>query len=362
MTPFSQTRFMKSNPTTNEDGIVLLLVVFVIALASILVVNLAHSTAMGAQVSSNLQRSVSAEYLLKSAVNVARVLIRDDQTLEDSSKDTWGKFADGITIPPDLLSLRDKNVRITLEIRPEESKLPLTALLPQGAQDPNDRWLKAFVALFRSPELNFDQDEEEVDQSGLFEKRHFKAEELAGILVDYMDPGNKSYEAGGIESELPDDVFPNQPIKRTSELSGVPGFTALRIQKLLPYVSAVGSPSTGGPVAAGAAGTQTVNINLAPSIVIRALSPRLDDDMVKRIIEFRKSDDGPFPDNYIGKLTEIIGDQSIVSEIQTMVKTNSKWFQVIAKVDYGTSIMFMRAYLFKNAKDELPEVRSIEIF
>ena len=339
----------------SDRGVALILVTLLIALASVLVVNLTYSTTLGSRESANLQRSTQAEYLLKSAVNTARVLIREDKTSEDSTKDIWGKFLNGITIPSSLLSIEDKNVRLSLEIRPEDSKMPLSALVPPGASLPDKKWVEAFTLLFRQSILNFDNDKE-IDQTGYYPDRHFNSQDLVGILIDYMDPDKDSYSPGGIEGDgvIPDTLFPNQPVKRLSELSAIPGFSPARVRKLLPLVSAVGN--IGGA-------TMRVNINLAPSIVIQSLNPKIDQAMVSAIVAFRSSDEGPFTQsNYINKLIEITGDSELVRDIQSMITVESKWFQIIAKVDYGTSLYFIRAYISKGRSNELPEIHSVELF
>ncbi len=358
----SHREYRKSNPGwdnlsgagTDERGVALILVTFIIALASILVINLAYSTTLGSRQSANIQRSTQDEYLLKSAVNFARVLIKEDKTSEDSPKDTWGTFINGVAVPPQLLGISDNNIHLELEIRPEDSKMPIGALLPPGFSTPDAKWRQAFTALFQNPPLDFDNDKE-VDQTGIFQGRHFKCNELVGNLIDYMDPDTNPT-TDGIEGDpnLPDDIFPNASIKRIGELAAIPGFSPTRVRRIIPYVSAVGA--IGGNI-------NRVNINLAPSLVIKALSESIDDAMVTQILEFRASQDGPFTEqNYISKLTEILGDSNLVSYISPMIAVRSRWYQVIAKVDYGTAIYFMRAYLVKQTQGELPDIQSVELF
>ena len=339
-----------------EAGVALLLVIFVILLASMLVIDLAYSTTLGSQISANLQRSAQAEYILKSAVNLARVLIKEDKTREDSERDLWGKFINGMPVPVELLGVSEKNVRIELEIRPEDSKMPIGALIQAGFPKPIKKWEDAFLTLFKDPYFDFDNDKEE-DQTGIFPERHFNSTELLGILIDYMDSDKDSYDPGGIEGEsgFPSGLFPDTPIKRVSELSGIPGFTPARVRKLMPFISAISS-NNGSAIS-------KVNINLAPSIILKSLSPNLDDKAVQAIIDFRKSEDGPFTEqNLKAKLDEIIGDQNISGNVWTMTTAQSRWFQVIAKIDYGTSLYFMRAYLLKGSAGELPEIQSVELF
>ncbi len=263
-------------------------------------------------------------------------------------------FLNGVAVPPALLGISENNVRLELEIRPEDSKLPIGALLPPGFTTPDAKWRSAFESLFQNPPLDFDNDKEE-DQTGLFPNRHFNSNELVSNLIDYMDPDSDPT-INGIEGDpaLPEDAFPNQPIQRIGELSTIPGFSPTRTRRLIPYVSGVGS--IGGTI-------NRVNINLAPSIVIKSLRTSIEDDMVTQILAFRGGEEGPFTDqNYTTKLTEILGDSTLFNDIANLISVRSRCFQVIAKVDYGTAIYFMRAYLIKQNAGELPEIKSVELF
>ncbi|MBN8549576.1 MAG: general secretion pathway protein GspK [Deltaproteobacteria bacterium] len=327
----------------------LILVVFVVALASILVLNLAYSTFMGSRVSVMVEHSMQAEYLLKSAVNFARVLIKEDTSPEDAYQDLWGKFSGGSPIPLDLLGIKQPNMQIELEIRPEESKVPLRAMVPIAGGEPDLKWRGVMTRLFRN--LGFDDDQEE-DQTGLFPGRHFSSEELVANLIDYMDQDKESYNPGdfasGIESDLPPDTFPNSRINRVGEIKVIPGFTPARIRKLEPLVTVFGN--------------SRINVNLAPAVVIKSLSDDISDAEVEAMLAFRKSDDGPFTfENQKEKLGEMIGEPQY-DKINTMISVESRWFQVLSKVDYGTSTYFMRAFLSKQGNGELPQIRSVELF
>lgn len=304
---------------------------------------------MGSRISVMVEHSMQAEYLLKSAVNFARVLIKEDTSPEDAYQDLWGKFSGGAPIPLEMLGIPQINTHIELEIRPEESKVPLRALVPIAAGEPDQKWRGVLTRLFTN--LGFDDDQEE-DQTGLFPGRHFSSEELVANLVDYMDQDKESYNPGdfasGIEADLPADTFPNTRITRVGELKVIPGFTPARIRKLEPLVTVFGN--------------SRININLAPAVVLKALSDDFSDQEIDAILSFRKSDDGPFDfENQKEKLTEIIGDTRY-DKINTMITVESRWFQVLSKVDYGTSTYFMRAFLSKEGTGELPQIRSVELF
>lgn len=334
----------------SEKGMALILVTFLVALASIIVLNLTYSTFISARMSSMVERSLQAEYMLKSAVNFARVMIREDLTPEDGVQDFWGKFSNGAAVPLDLLGIKQPNTSIELEIRPEESKFPIRSILPINGGDADKNWRGALARLFR--DLGFDDDSQEVDHTGHFPNRHFNSEELVSILIDYMDQDKDSYDpddfSKGIESDLPEGTFPNARLGRVGELKAIPGFTPNRMRKLEPLITVFG--------------VGVVNINLAPSSVLKALSEDISDTNIEAIIEFRKSPEGPFTfENRKEKLENIIG-ATIYDKIGPMTTVEGKWFQVLAKVDYQISTYFMRAFISRDKAGSLPVIRSLELF
>ena len=341
----------KEKSRKNSRGLALILVIFVVALASTIVVNLAYNTMISARSNAMTVKSLQAEYILKSAINVARVLIKNDDTREDTGQDLWAKFKNGVEIPVQLLGINVPNIKIWLEIRPEESKLPLRSLLPTLGGKPDVRWRGILSRLFES--LGFNDDEEK-DHTKIYDDRVFTSDELVAILIDYMDRDQDSYDSGdfasGIEGDprIPKGKFPNTRIRRIGELSTIPGFTPARLRKLLPFITTFGN--------------SRININLAPKQVIRALHEDLDDSQIDQIIEFRDSEDGPFtPQNRKEELSDIIGED-IYNEISSIISVESRWFQILSKVDYGTSSYFMRAYIYESEAGELPVIRSVELF
>jgi len=333
----------------SSGGVALILVVFIVALASILVVNLTYSTFLGGRLHNHVERGFQAEYILKSAVNMARAIIKEDDTAEDSAKDPWGAFINGVPVPPEILGLESANTTIEVEIRPEESKVPLRAIVPVQGGEVDIRWRDATLRLFRL--LGFDEDNEK-DHTGLFPGQVFNAEELVAVLIDYMDDDDESYSAAdfarGVESQLPSGTFPNQRIRRIGELSAVPGFTPNRVRRLTPFVTVFGN--------------NRINLNLAPEIVLRSLHEDISEQQVREIINFRDSDEGPFThQNQRLALEEIIGTE-IYQEVATMIGVQSRWFQVLAKADYGGTRYFIRSYISKDDQAELPVIRSVELF
>lgn len=334
---------------SNSQGVALILVTFVVALATICVTALAYSTHLAARRNNMVERGFQAEYLLKSAVNLARVLIKLDKTPEDSEKDLWGMFKDGIAIPPDLLSVPEPNIDVELEIRPEEGKIPIRALVPTPSTNTvSIPWRDALLRLFEN--LGF-RDDNSKDESGPFQGRVFSPEEMVANLIDFVDADKLPYRDGnfsGIEGSETEDIFPNEQINRFGQLASVPGFTAARLAKLQLFLTTY-------------VNLYSVNINIAPKAVLMALDADIDSAMADRIIEARKSDDGPIKNN--ADLLNLAGlPGKVADNLRSITRYHSNWYQVIAKVSYGTSAFFVRAYLKQDGKGELPDISSFELF
>ncbi len=331
-----------------QRGVALILVTFLVALATICVSALAYSTHLAARRSNMVERGFQAEYLLKSAVNLARVLIRFDKTPQDSEKDLWGIFKDGMAIPPELLAVDEPNIKIELEIRPEEGKIPLRALVPTNTADP--RWRDVLLRLFEN--LGF-RDDESQDQTGPFKGRVFTPEEMVANLIDYMDPDKVPYNEGnftGIEGADTEDIFLNNPkeLSRFGQLAAIPGFTTARLAKLQLFLTTYIT-------------LYSVNINVAPKAILMALDPDIDEAMAERIIETRKGEEGPLEDN--ADLINLVGlSTRSADNLKNLARYYSNWYQVIAKVSFGTSAFFARAYLQQSNKGELPDISSFELF
>ena len=330
-----------------QRGIALIIVMFIVALSTILVVHLTNATYLSSRSSQFVQGSIEAEYLLKSMVNFARALLRHDNTREDSSKDSWGKFMNGTVVDGSFIGLPANTVKLHLQIRPVESKIRIDNVCPSGTVGATEQpWLEILRRLFA--DLGFNNDGQE-DETGLFPGRVFSGDEMVSNLVDYMDTDTESFQdpnfPQGIESEVEKGAFPNKKIEQLNELSLVPGFTRLRVQKLLPYVTTYGN--------------NRVNINVAPALVLKVLHKDMSDAIAQQVIAFR--DNAPFDD--ISRLTQMeqAFGPSIASEIDSLTTVSSDWFEIIGKTEYANASYFIRAFVEGNAP-QFPEIEYLELF
>lgn len=335
-----------------QSGLAIIMVVVTVALLSIIVIELAYSTNIRARGHAMVARSVKAEYLCKSALNLARALVQAGESNGGQGRPPWHNFENGVEIPAAFLGIDEPSLRLSLQISPEDRKISLAAVQPVfGSTGPlppyKQAWADALVQLFKN--LGFDADKEE-DLSSEYKGRHFTSEEMVGNLIDYQDQDSTTYSdpkanIAGFEgdSDAAKKLAKNEKVESLQELSRIPGFTPARIRQVGPFVSAYDSPS--------------LNINSASETVLAAFLG--DQNCAQQIRIFREGDQGPFDQqNMVGELQTSC---PAASQLFTYLKPTSRIFEVIAKVDFGNSTNFMRAVI-DSQNGGLPEIRSLEIY
>lgn len=304
---------------------------------------------------------------MKSAVNFARVLIQNDSTeFDDPTRDDWMQFRDGREIPGELVGISEPNVRISLLIAPENSKIPLVEVVQSTGVD--KAWRDVLVSLFQ--DLGFDS---ATNMNNTVEEppsRAYSSKEMVANLIDYLDNDQVSYPDDGfqgIESELPQGTeFPNAGRIESiqSELTSIPGFTPLRVQQLLPYVSIHRKAQ--------------ININAAPKRVLRALIEGLDptsaggaaDVEADNLIQCRDpAKGGPYNQSYRTQISACI-TPSVADRIKPKLTNKANIFSVIVKVEYGAASsnlsssnpsFFASAYL-EEKSGRLPELKDFLVY
>jgi type II secretory pathway component PulK len=342
-------------------GIALILVMLVIAITSALTFYLGSSVYFSARIHKSFIQRVQAEFLLKSTLNVARMLVSQANGNADPPKNSWSPLVQGIELPGELLGVNEPNVIVGLEMSSLDSKLSLRKLYDYSNGTPGDahdlflRWRDSFARLFKS--LGFDGDNELVTQ-GPSKGTFFNSEALVANLIDYIDSDEESYKgegsfAVGIESSLPKGTFANkQEIRSMSELESIPGFTSSRLKKLSPYVTSEQ--------------VDQANINLVSSKVLMAIAPDLSEASAAEIIAFARGPEGPYETFTSAELLSPYF--SNFDEISKMLTVKSSHLQVVSKVQYGTSRYFLRATIDKSmagvpgSEEQLPEVIKLELF
>ena len=353
---------MKHCAKNHEQGVALIMVIFMVVLCSAILVSLSDSTYTAMRINRTTEQRVKAEYIMKSAVNFARVLIQNDATeFDDPSRDDWMQFQEGREVPGELVGISEPNVRISLMIAPENSKIPLVEVVQSTGVD--KAWRDVLVSLFQN--LGFDNPPTMNNTVEDQPSRVYSSKEMVANLIDYLDNDQVSYPDDGfqgIESELPQGTeFPNAGRIESlqSELTSIPGFTPLRVQQLLPYVSIHRKAQ--------------ININAAPRRVLRALVEGLDPTSAggaaeaeadKLILCRDPANGGPYNQSYRTQINACI-TPSVADRIKPKLTNKANIFSVIVKVEYGTASsnpsFFASAYL-EEKSGRLPEVKDFLVY
>lgn len=325
------------------------MIVFMIALASAILISLTDSTYVAMRLNGAAEQRIKAEYILKSATNLAQVLIKNDLTnFDDPSQDAWMIFSEGREVPGELLALPEPNIRVSLLITSANGKIPLLQLY-SATEGVNQDWKGIILRLFE--QLGFDQPDpmnEGPDGSPLPD-----AKQLVSNLIDYLDtdednfPGDSLLPAG-TEEDLPEGrKFRNSGTvdSLANELPAIPGFSPGRIQRLLPFVTKIR--------------TRDVNVNAAPLEVLAAVVT--DPSAAQSIEQCRNPAAGGAPIQ--NPQQDLLARCGVNDPNTSKFRGQGQWYEVIAKVEYGTS-MFMASAELNNSggSGRLPKILSFQMY
>jgi type II secretory pathway component PulK len=335
------------------------MVIVMIAITSALLVSLTESTFISMRINRASEQRIKAEYALKSAFNLARVLIKNDNSpVDEQTKDAWMMFSSRNPVPAEYLDIGEPNTTVEMVILSEKGRIPILSLVSNGSVSQD--WSTVLLNLFQA--LGFDNEERpDVGARCQLKRPSFcTSSEMIANLIDYLDRDEQSYQgpnAQGIESDLPlGEKFRNQEILDSpEELLLIPGFTPKRVQELLPLISIETRAK--------------VNINAAKEPVLQAIAS-LDQDAPAdagiELVKCRGPDmQGPYRNiqqdiNMCFQSRYPTMAQSMASKLET----SGNVYRVIAKVGYGLSdIAFMGTAVFEaQGQGKMPKLKNMLLY
>lgn len=288
-----------SPPPRRQRGIALITAVLIVALATILAVNVAFKGVLDQRRSANLFGLDQAyEIALGAEALAAEGLRRDAQDSQtDHLGEAWAK--------PVVLPIDDGIGTVQGQLEDLQGRFNLNNLIfPDGTTNPAA--VKQFERILSMAGLEPDW-----------------AATMADWIDEDIDPGfPNGAEDTTYTGQNPPHLAANMPITRTSEIMQLPGFTADRYAKLKPYIAAL-------PVGS------KLNVCTAPGIVLDALSEAerqfsLNPDY---LTEQRKTV-GCFP-----KLTDLQATlgQTEYDKIKNSLAETSSYFGATVWVTIGTT-------------------------
>jgi len=336
-------------------GVALIMVIFMIALASAVLISLTESSYVAMRLNGAAEQRVKAEYILKSAVNFAQVLIKADTTTtyDDPVQDAWMQFSEGREVPGEMLGLPEPNIRVSLLISPANGKVPLLCMYQSTQENaPVKEWRDVILRLFTV--LGFDQPGTQMNM-GTDGAALPNSAQMVANLFDYLDSNKESFPSDdklpqGFEADLPDgQSLRNEGIidSLASELAVIPGFSPGRLQRMLPFVSTQRNGCK-------------INVNAAPLEVLQAALDDQSGTEAAKIEQCRDPSRGGTP---IQNPSQDLPNCGVIVNQQINFDAQATDFDVIAKVEYGTAMFMATAQLRKGAgPGRLPTITGPQLY
>ncbi|MCB0344043.1 MAG: general secretion pathway protein GspK [Bdellovibrionales bacterium] len=322
----------------NERGIALLLVVFIVSLATVIVFDLGVSSRLDQRISRSFTESVQAEFILKSELNLARILLEApklDGIQEDWLNEPWALIGSAPALP---ISGFAGNPR--LMIVDVAGKIDLNAVAPPAgtvapptgsASNPGEQlalfWKNAMRELLTK--AGFVREQYEADLYRTPGNIAYDPADQVAVLQDWIDEDKRSYSSAsfdgdGFESQAPDGMFLNRRLKSLGEMLLVPGFTPERAARIGRFVTVSTLPSTA---------QRQINVNTAPIEVLLAIG--FPEQQAIEIIQQRAN--LPITQAILNTLVE--GDP----QLRQVTRVTSTEFQVLAQVAMPTVTRWLEA-------------------
>lgn len=260
----------------NEKGLALIMTVFVVALATILVLDFSGETLRYQRQCRMFQERIQADLMLKSAIGLSQALIEFPKLPgyeEDWVGDAWSTVSSQSELPiPGLIG----EPKITIVDESSKINLNNIASPPGSAAGVEASWREVVLEIFNN--LGFADEDYPPEEARTLGNKGFNAENQIAAIIDWIDADKVSFndpnfKGLGIEAEADKKWFFNRPLTNISELALIPGMTLERLNRLSKYVKV--SPNF----------YSKININTVTPEVLLAIG--FDTTRIQQIIEIR---------------------------------------------------------------------------
>ncbi|MEO7387057.1 MAG: type II secretion system minor pseudopilin GspK [Gammaproteobacteria bacterium] len=330
-----------------ETGIAVLTAILVVAIATVLAVNLLWTTSVDLQRTQTLLLQDQARLYDMGGEELAKAVLIDDAKEDgsggiDSTDEIWAK--------PLLREFKEG----TLEgwLADQQGLFDLNCLVDQQSSKPDDKAKEQFVRLLRSLDLDPEPSLDEVT-----------AQELTDAVVDWIDPDTQ-VDGDGAEDDYysrqtPQYLAANFWLTSTSELQAVKGFTPEILKRLRPHVTAL-------PRAVEGSGRWPLNVNTATDLVLASLVPNQTVDTVTAICPFAVQ-----PQTGVAMCTQYFESAEDFREafrlatgaevpVEVPLDISSHWFQATVTTTIGTTRSTMYSLLERNEQSVRTRLRTFD--
>lgn len=316
-----------------QAGIAALTAILVVAIATVLAVNLMWGTSVDIQRTQNLLEQDQARLYDLGGEELGKFFLAEDARENpeiDSTQEFWSQ----------LLVRQFKDGTLEGWLVDQLGLFDLNSLVDQGTTKRNDEAAEQFARLLQlldlEPEPNLDAG---------------TAAELTEAVIDWIDPDTQPEPLRGAEDDQytslqPQYLTANFWFVSVSELQAVRGFTPAILKALKPHITAL--PPQGQPPQGGGAQRWPINVNTATRLVLASLVPGQDEESV---------------DPFYGKEFETITEFEEIFRPETgqdlppgiPLGTQSTWFLLTVTTTIGTNRSTM--YSLLERKDAVVRTR-----
>jgi general secretion pathway protein K len=312
---------MRGAGRRQQRGIAALTAILVVAIATVLAVNLLWTTSVDIQRTQTLLQQEQARLYDLGGEDLAKFFLAEDYQDKpdfDSTQEFWSQLF--------VRQFKDGTLEGTLV--DQQGLFDLNSLVDRQSTKRNDEAAEQFKRLLQLLDL-----EQPLDPS--------TADELANAAVDWIDPDTEEDPRGGAEdahymSLQPPYLPANLWFISISELQAVKGFTPEIMEQLAPHITAL-------PPRVQPPGRWPLNANTATDLVLASLIPQQTADSVASVVHGEYDSLAGFNEDF-----QLATGQPVPPEIP--VEFASNWFLLTVTTTIGTTRSTMYSLLERNAE------------
>jgi len=307
---------MKHISLKDERGFIFVIVILIVFSLIALIMSFSRESAIEISLAGYSKDSYLAYQLAYSAVQSAIFLLDKDKRKVDSLKEDWAmlnKFH--------LLDEIANDGSVSCRIIDENSKLNVNYLVNKDGKlnQQRENQLKRLFNIL------------DIEENFLYP------------LLDWLDKDDIPRLKGAEDSYYMELKYPyhcaNSPFESIGQIFLVKGMKKVeqilrrRKKSLLDFITIYSNGK--------------ININTAPKEVIQSLSPKIDADLAKAIVEYRKEEDF----QSINDLMKVPGvDSDVYDNIRKWITVRSSAFSIEAQGRYGDAVCYIKAVLKREKK------------
>lgn len=295
-------------PHSQQSGIALVAVLVIVAIVSLITLELAMGQRLWFSHAQNLNDRTQAEWVRRGAQDFASMILDRDKLdgETDHLNENWAS-----KIPP----FPAEGGQVHIRIEDLQGRFNLNSLLKNGQY--NTEYGAVFRRLIKNAEISKD---------------------IQNSILDWIDADTR-YRNNGAEDNYYMNLesgyrTPNQPLHTIRDLVLIKGIEAEDFEKLESLVTAL-------PMAT------KININTAPAAVLASLFKDMTVKEAEGIVEYRKN--RPF-----SKISDIMKavSGSYIAPKDTVITTGSQYFKISTAVEFGRYYQHTGALLHRPAGAE----------